>query len=366
MSSQNLNKIALITGVTGQDGSYLAEFLLEKGYEVHGIIRRSSTFNRGRIEHLLSRNRSDKNKFQLHYGDLLDFQSIDDLIASIRPNEIYNLAAQSHVGVSFKTSEYTCQVNALGPLRLLHSLVSNGLSETCRFYQASTSEIFGKVMEIPQTEKTPFYPRSPYAISKVHGHWTSINYREAFNVFSCNGIMFNHESPRRGENFVSRKITLSLANILAGKQDKISLGNLDARRDWGFAKDYIVGMWLALQQPEPDDYIFATGQQYSVRDFIIEASRLCGFDIEWRGSGLDEIGFDKNTNRDLIKVDSSFFRPTEVDTLIGDPRKAKEILNWQARTTFKELVHLMMESDLKQAGLDPKNYIKPVGHQSIS
>ncbi len=360
MGSQNLQKIALITGVTGQDGSYLAEFLLEKGYEVHGLIRRSSTFNRGRIEHLRQTNKNSKNHFHLHYGDLLDFQSINDLIASIRPHEIYNLAAQSHVGVSFKTSEYTCQVNALGPLRLLHSLISNGLNETCRFYQASTSEMFGKVMETPQTEKTPFYPRSPYAISKVYGHWTSINYREAFNVFSCNGIMFNHESPRRGENFVSRKITLSLANILAGKQDKITLGNLDARRDWGFAKDYIVGMWLALQQPEPDDYVFATGQQYSVRDFILEASSLCGFDIEWQGSGLDEIGFDKNTNRDLIKVDPSFFRPTEVDTLIGDPRKAKEILNWHAKTTFKELVHLMVESDLKQAGLDPKNYIKPV------
>ena len=360
MDSQNAQKIALITGVTGQDGSYLAEFRLEKGYEVHGLIRRSSTFNRGRIEHLRHKNENSKNNFQLHYGDLQDFQSINDLIASVRPHEIYNLAAQSHVGVSFKTSEYTCQVNALGPLRLLHSLVSNGLSETCRFYQASTSEMFGKVMETPQTEKTPFYPRSPYAISKVHGHWTSINYREAFNVFSCNGIMFNHESPRRGENFVSRKITLSLANIMAGKQDKIFLGNLDARRDWGFAKDYIVGMWLALQQPEPDDYVFATGQQYSVRDFIIEASSLCGFDIEWRGSGLDEIGFEKNTNRDLIKIDPSFFRPTEVDTLIGDSGKAKKILNWQAKTTFKELVHLMMESDLKQVGLDPINYIKPV------
>ena len=360
MDSQNAQKIALITGVTGQDGSYLAEFLLEKGYEVHGLIRRSSSFNRYRIEHLRQKNENSKNNFQLHYGDLQDFQSINDLIASVRPHEIYNLAAQSHVGVSFKTSEYTCQVNALGPLRLLHSLVSNGLSETCRFYQASTSEMFGKVMETPQTEKTPFYPRSPYAISKVHGHWTSINYREAFNVFSCNGIMFNHESPRRGENFVSRKITLSLANIMAGKQDKIFLGNLDARRDWGFAKDYIVGMWLALQQPEPDDYVFATGQQYSVRDFIIEASRLCGFDIEWRGSGLDEIGFEKNTNRNLIEVDSSFFRPTEVDTLVGDSRKANEILNWHAKTTFKELVHLMMESDLKGAGLDPKNYIKPV------
>ena len=359
MNSQNPHKIALITGVTGQDGSYLAEFLLEKGYKVHGLIRRSSTFNRGRIEHLRQKNPSDKNKFELHYGDLLDFQSIDDLIASIRPNEIYNLAAQSHVAISFKTSEYTSQVNALGPLRILQSIVANGLNETCRFYQASTSEMFGKVMEIPQTEKTPFYPRSPYGIAKVYGHWTTINYREAFNVFACNGIMFNHESPRRGENFVSRKITLSLANILAGKQDKIMLGNLDACRDWGFAKDYVEGMWLVLQQPEPDDFIFSTGQQYSVRDFILEAFSLCGFDLEWRGSGVDEVGFDKNTNRILIQVDPSFFRPTEVDTLVGNPRKAKDVLNWHAKTPFKELVHLMVESDLKGNGLDPEKFIKP-------
>ena len=245
------NKIALITGITGQDGSYLAEFLLEKGYEVHGLIRRASTFNRGRIEHLRQNDSFSANQFKLHYGDILDSQNIDDIVATIRPNEIYNLAAQSHVGISFKTPEYTGNVNALGPLRILHSLVANGLNETCRFYQASTSEIFGSVLEVPQTEKTPFYPRSPYAISKVYGHWITINYREAFNVFACNGIMFNHESPRRGENFVSRKITLSLANILAGKQEKITLGNLDARRDWGFAKDYVEGMWLTLQQPKP-------------------------------------------------------------------------------------------------------------------
>ena len=359
MDSQNLHKIALITGITGQDGSYLAEFLLEKGYEVHGLIRRSSTFNRGRIEHLRQKNPSDKNKFELHYGDLLDFQSIDDLIASIRPNEIYNLAAQSHVGISFKTSEYTSQVNALGPLRILQSIVANGLNETCRFYQASTSEMFGKVMEIPQTEKTPFYPRSPYGISKVSAHWTTINYREALNVFACNGIMFNHESPRRGENFVSRKITLSLAMILAGQQEKIFLGNLDARRDWGFAKDYVEGMWLTLQQPKPDDFIFPTGQQYSVRDFVREAFGLCGFDITWRGSGTDEVGFDKNTNRVLVEVNPSFFRPTEVDTLIGDSSKAQKILNWHAKTPFKELVHLMVESDLRKSGLDPKKFLKP-------
>jgi len=352
-------KKALITGVTGQDGSYLSEFLLEKGYEVHGIVRRSSTFNRGRIDHLRHENSSYKNKFHLHYGDLLDFQSMNDLVATVRPNEIYNLAAQSHVAISFKTSEYTCQVNAIGPLRLLHSLVANGLNETCRFYQASTSEMFGKVLEVPQTEKTPFYPRSPYGIAKVYGHWTTINYREAFNVFACNGIMFNHESPRRGENFVSRKITLSLANILAGKQDKVTLGNLDACRDWGFAKDYVEGMWLVLQQPKPEDFIFSTGQQYSVRDFIREAFNLCGFDLHWRGSGVNEVGFDKKTNRVLVAVDSSFFRLTEVDALIGDSRKAKDVLNWQAKTSFKELVHLMVKSDLEGNGLDPDKFIKP-------
>lgn len=355
----NSLKKALITGVTGQDGSYLAEFLLEKGYEVHGIVRRSSTFNRGRIEHLRGKDSSFTSNFHLHYGDLLDFQSMDDLMATIRPNEIYNLAAQSHVAVSFKTSEYTCQVNAMGPLRLLHSLVANGLNETCRFYQASTSEMFGKVIEIPQTEKTPFYPRSPYGIAKVYAHWTTINYREAFNVFACNGIMFNHESPRRGENFVSRKITLSLANILANKQDKIVLGNLDARRDWGFAKDYVEGMWLTLQQDKPDDFIFSTGKQYSVRDFLQEAFGLCGFDLAWRGAGVDEVGYDKKTNRTLVTVDPSFFRPTEVDSLIGNSRKAKETLNWHAKTPFKELVHLMVESDLKENGLDPYQFFKP-------
>ena len=358
MDSQNLHKIALITGVTGQDGSYLAEFLLEKGYEVHGLIRRSSTFNRGRIEHLRQKNPSDKNKFELHYGDLLDFQSIDDLIASIRPNEIYNLAAQSHVAISFKTSEYTSQVNALGPLRILQSIVANGLNETCRFYQASTSEMFGKVMETPQTEKTPFYPRSPYGIAKVSAHWTTINYRETLNVFACNGIMFNHESPRRGENFVSRKITLSLASILAGKQEKIFLGNLNARRDWGYAKEYVEGMWLTLQQPKPDDFVFSTGQQFCVRDIVQEAFGLCGFDIAWRGSGSSEVGFDKNTARILVEVNPTLFRPAEVDTLIGDSRKAQNILNWKPKTPFKKLVHLMVESDLKKAGLDPKKFLK--------
>jgi len=355
----NLQKIAFITGVTGQDGSYLAEFLLKKGYHVHGLVRRTSTFNRGRIEHLRNKNPPGKNTFELHYGDLLDFQSIDSLITHIRPNEIYNLAAQSHVAVSFDTSEYTSQVNALGPLRVLQAIVANDLSETCRFYQASTSEMFGKVLETPQTETTPFSPRSPYAISKVSAYWTTINYREAFNVFACNGIMFNHESPRRGENFVTRKITLSLAKILAGQQEKIFLGNLDAHRDWGFAKDYVEAMWLSLQQPQPDDFIFSTGQQYSVRDFVREAFSLCGFDIVWRGSGTDEVGFDKNTNRVLVEVNPLFFRLTEVDTLLGDSSKAQNILNWHPKTTFKELVNLMVESDLKEAGLDPRKFLKP-------
>ena len=355
----SLHKIALITGVTGQDGSYLAEFLLEKGYEVHGIVRRPSTFNSERIEHIRNKNLSDKNKFKFHYGDLLDFQSIDDLIASIRPNEIYNLAAQSHFAVSFKTPEYTHQINALGPLKILQSIVANGLNETCRFYQASSSEMFGKVFETPQTETTPFYPRSPYGISKVSAYWTTINYREAFNIFACNGIMFNHESPRRGEKFVSRKITLSLAKILSGQQEKIFLGNLNAYRDWGFAKDYVEAMWLSLQQPQPDDFIFSTGQQYSVRDFVREAFSLCGFDIVWRGSGTDEVGFDKNTNRVLVEVNPSFFRLTEVDTLLGDSSKAQNILNWHPKTTFKELVNLMVESDLKEAGLDPRKFLKP-------
>lgn len=348
-------KKALITGVTGQDGSYLAEFLLDKGYSVHGLVRRSSTFNRGRIEHLRSKH---ADRFELHYGDLLDFQSIDELLTSVRPDEIYNLAAQSHVGISFKTAEYTCQVNALGPLKILHSLVTNGLAETCRYYQASTSEMFGKVIETPQTEETPFYPRSPYGISKVHAHWTTINFRESSNVFACNGIMFNHESPRRGENFVSRKITLSLANILAGKQDKLFLGNMNAMRDWGYAKDYVEGMWLALQQDAPDDYIFATGLQFSVRDFVRESFGLCGIDIEWRGSGLDEVGVDKNTGQTLIGVDPSFFRPTEVDSLLGDSSKARNNLNWNPTTTLKDLVFLMVESDLKLNGLNPSDHIK--------
>ena len=352
-------KKALITGVTGQDGSYLAEFLYEKGYEVHGMVRRSSSFNRGNIEHLTTQDGGFSSRIALHYGDLTDHQNIDNLIATIRPQEIYNLAAQSHVAVSFQTPEYTSHVNALGPLRILHSLVANGLQETCRFFQASTSEMFGKVAETPQTEKTPFYPRSPYGVSKLFAYWTTINYREAFNVFACNGICFNHESPRRGENFVTRKITLSLSNIIAGKQKKLRLGNLDSLRDWGYAKDYVEGMWATLQNDTPEDYIFATGQQHKVRDFIQEAFGFCGYDIMWRGSGTNEVGFDKTSGQVLIEVDPLYYRPTEVDTLLGNFDKAKTQLNWQPKTTFKELVRLMVEADLKENNLDPTKYIKP-------
>jgi len=354
------SKKALITGITGQDGSYLAEFLVEKGYEVHGMVRRSSSFNRGNIEHLTNRADNPSQDVTLHYGDLTDPQNIDNLISTIQPQEIYNLAAQSHVAVSFKTAEYTSHVNALGPLRVLHSIVSNKLHKTCRFYQASTSEMFGKVQETPQTEKTPFYPRSPYGVSKLFAYWTTINYREAFDLFACNGICFNHESPRRGENFVTRKITLSISSILAGKQDKLSLGNLDSLRDWGYAKDFVEGMWATLQKNTADDYVFATGQQHSVRNFVQVAFGLCGFDIKWRGSGTNEVGFDSASGQVLIEIDPLYYRPTEVDTLIGDSSKAHNILNWRAKTPFKELVHLMVESDLKKSGLDPKKFLKPL------
>ena len=353
-------KKALITGITGQDGSYLAEFLVEKGYEVHGMVRRSSSFNRSNIEHLTNRGDNSLKDVTLHYGDLTDHQNINNLISTIRPQELYNLAAQSHVAVSFKTAEYTSHVNALGPLRILNAIVANNLHKTCRFYQASTSEMFGKVQETPQTEKTPFYPRSPYGVSKLFAHWTTINYREAFDVFACNGICFNHESPRRGENFVTRKITLSISSILAGKQDKLRLGNLNSLRDWGYAKDYVKGMWATLQKDTPEDYIFATGQQYSVRDFVQVAFGLCGFDIKWRGSGTNEVGFDNASGQVLIEIDPSHYRPTEVDTLMGCFDKAKTQLNWQPETSFKELVYLMMDSDLKGNNLDPKKYLKPL------
>ena len=348
---------ALITGVTGQDGSYLAEFLIDKGYEVHGLVRRASSFNRGRIEHLRMNAKTQSTKLHLHYGDMTDTPNLSRLISSIRPNEIYNLAAQSHVGISFKTPEYTAQVDALGPLRILESIISSGQLDTCRFYQASTSELYGQVKEVPQTESTPFHPRSPYAVAKLYAHWITVNYREAFGLYALNGIMFNHESPRRGENFVTRKIALSLANILAGKQEKLILGNLDSKRDWGYAKDYVEGMWLALQQEKAEDYVFATGTQKSIRDFVVDAFGICGFDIEWQGEGLEEKGVDQNSGKVLIEVDPKFFRPAEVDMLIGDASKAREKLGWEPRVKYSELVQIMVKEDLLHKGVDPAEFM---------
>ena len=346
-------KKALITGVTGQDGSYLAELLLQKNYEVHGIVRRSSSFNRGRVEHLIKNYDFPLRELRLHYGDMTDTPSLNKLLSEVEPDEVYNLAAQSHVAVSFETPEYTGQADAIGPLRILDSIKSLGLGSTCRFYQASTSELYGKVVETPQTESTPFCPRSPYAIAKLYAHWIAVNYREAFSMYACNGIMFNHESPRRGENFVTRKITLSLAKILEGSDKPVQLGNLNAKRDWGFAKDYVEGMWMTLQQDNPDDYVFATGEQYSVREFVEEAFSLCGINISWEGSDVNEKGIDKATGRTYVVVDPYYFRPTEVESLLGDSTKAREKLGWVHKTTFKELTKIMVEADLKRIGLDP-------------
>ena len=337
---------ALITGITGQDGSYLAEFLLEKGYEVHGLIRRSSTDNTERINHLLD----GPKKVTLHYGDMTDGSSLIRLLYRIEPTEVYNLAAQSYVKVSFDTPEFTTDVNAVGTVRLLESIreVNPGI----KFYQASSSELFGKVQEKPQNENTPFYPRSPYAASKLYAYWITVNYREAYNLFACNGILFNHESPRRGKNFVTRKITTSIADILAGKLDCLYLGNLDAKRDWGFAGDYVKAMWLILQQDEPDDYVVATGETHTVREFCELAFRNAGIDLVWEGQGLDEKGVDKATGRVLVKVSSEFFRPTEVDLLLGDPSKVKKKLGWKPKTSFEELVAMMVKIDIRAAGVE--------------
>ena len=351
-------KKALITGITGQDGSYLAELLLEKGYEVHGIVRRSSSFNRERIDHLHKDHHLKGNKIALHYGDMTDTLNLNRLMTDIKPDEVYNLAAQSHVAVSFETPEYTGQADALGALRILDSIRAMGLSEKTKFYQASTSEMFGKVAETPQKETTPFYPRSPYGAAKLYAHWITINYREAYNLFACSGILFNHESERRGENFVTRKITLSIANILKGEQEKLYLGNMDAKRDWGHARDYVEGMWLMLQQDEPDDFVLATGEQRSVRDFVNEAFGYCGVEIEWRGKGQEEVGVDKATGITRVEIDPAYFRPTEVETLLGDPTKAKEKLGWVPKIKFTQLVRLMMESDLAKAGLDTEKIAK--------
>ena len=336
-------KKALITGVTGQDGSYLAEFLLEKGYEVHGIVRRASTEKKERIDHL-----EGNPNFHLHYGDLTDSLSLVKIISKVEPDEIYNLAAQSHVAVSFEVPEYTADATGTGVIRLLEAIRICGLEKKCRFYQASTSELFGKVQEIPQSETTPFYPYSPYAAAKQYAYWVVRNYREGYGMFATNGILFNHESERRGETFVTRKITLAAAKIAAGVQDKLYLGNLDALRDWGYAKDYVECMWLMLQHNEPDDFVVATGEQYSVRDFCTRAFKRAGIELSWEGTGVEEKGIDANTGKVVVEVSPEFFRPTDVVTLLGNPAKAKEKLGWNPRkTSFDELVNIMVDNDIK-------------------
>jgi len=327
-------KVALITGITGQDGSYLAELLLQKGYEVHGIVRRSSLINTHRIDHIYP-------ELNLHYGDLTDSSNIIRVIQKVRPNEIYNLGAQSHVKVSFEMPEYTGQVDALGTLRILEAVRLLGMEKETRIYQASTSEMFGEVQEIPQKETTPFYPRSPYGVAKVYGYWIIKNYRESYGLHASSGILFNHESPRRGETFVTRKITLGLSRISTGKQDILYLGNLNAKRDWGHAKDFVEAMWLMLQQDNPDDYVISTGEQYSVREFVSVAAPYFGMNIEWMGEGINEIGYDWNTKKTVVKVDPKYFRPAEVETLLGDSTKAKQKLGWEPKISFKELVEDM-------------------------
>jgi len=343
-----MRKIALITGITGQDGSYLAEFLLKKGYDVHGVIRRTSQFNRGRIEDARAEARRAGRVFELHYGNLADSSSLHRIIHLCKPTEIYNLAAQSHVRVSFDEPEYAANINASGVLRLLECIRHVGID--CRFYQASTSELYGKVVETPQTEITPFYPRSPYGVSKLYGFWIVKNYREAYGMHAGNGILFNHESPRRGENFVTRKITYSLARIRAGRQDLLRLGNLEARRDWGYAGDYVEAMWLMLQQDKPDDYVIATGETHTVREFVEHAGRIAGYDIVWEDRGENEAGRDARTGKVLVRIDPKFYRPAEVDLLQGDASKARRVLGWAPRVTFEELVELMMRADLELAG----------------
>jgi GDPmannose 4,6-dehydratase len=327
-------KVALITGITGQDGSYLAELLLGKGYEVHGIIRRSSSINTDRIDHIFR-------NVKLHYGDLTDSTNIVAVIQKVQPDEIYNLGAQSHVKVSFEVPEYTADVDAMGTLRVLEAVRLLGMEDRVRIYQASTSELYGLVQEIPQKETTPFYPRSPYGVAKLYGYWITKNYREAYGMYACTGILFNHESPRRGETFVTRKITQALSKISVGLQDCLYLGNLNAKRDWGHAKDFVEAMWLMLQQDEPEDFVIATGVQYSVRDFVDEAAPYFGMKIVWMGEGVDEIGYDLNTNKEVIRVDPKYFRPAEVETLLGDASKAKEKMGWEPKISFKQLVEDM-------------------------
>jgi len=345
-----MTKKALITGITGQDGAYLAEFLLNKGYEVHGIVRRASTMNRERLTHLHKRKDDRKWNLTLHYGDMTDSSSLLLLIQKIRPDEIYNLAAQSHVGISFEIPEFTAETTGFGVLKILEAIRSAGLIKTTKFYQASTSELFGKALETPQNEKTPFYPRSPYGVAKLYAYWIIKNYREAYNLFACNGILFNHESPKRGINFVSKKIVRTLVRIKRGKEKVLYLGNLEARRDWGHAQDYVESMWLMLQQEKPDDYVIATGESNSVRDFVEESAKHLGMEIEWQGEGIHEVGINKQTREVIVKVDLYYFRPTEVDCLLGDATKAREVLGWEPKMKFKGLVEHMVEWEVENQG----------------
>ena len=359
MTQPNTRKVALITGVTGQDGSYLAEFLLEKGYEVHGIKRRSSQFNPQRVDHIYQDPHIDNVRFKLHYGDLTDTSNLTRLLAEIRPDEVYNLGAQSHVAVSFEAPEYTADVDAIGTLRLLEAIRFLGLENKTRFYQASTSELYGLVQEIPQKETTPFYPRSPYAVAKLYAYWITVNYREAYGIYACNGILFNHESPRRGETFVTRKITRGLANIAQGLEDCLYLGNMDALRDWGHAKDYVRMQWLMLQQEQPEDFVIATGVQFSVRQFVQWSAEHLGITLRFEGSGVDEVGIVESMSGDsapalkvgdvIVRVDKRYFRPSEVETLLGDPSKAKQKLGWTPEITVQEMCAEMVAEDLQAA-----------------
>jgi len=342
-------KVALISGITGQDGSYLTEFLLEKGYQVHGIIRRSSSFNTGRLHHLYEDQHERPNKFKLHYGDLSDSTNLVYIIAQVQPTEIYNLGAQSHVKVSFEMAEYTGDVDGLGTLRILDAIRTCGLEKHVRFYQASTSELYGKVVETPQSETTPFYPRSPYGVAKLYSYWITVNYREAYGIYACNGILFNHESPRRGRTFVTRKISRAAADITLGKQSCLYLGNLDAKRDWGHARDYVEGMWLMLQQPEAQDFVLATGETHPVREFVEKAFAVLDVKLRWQGSGVDEEAIDIKTGKAIVKVDPRYFRPAEVDLLLGNPAKAERILGWKRRVDFDSLVTEMVNADFQAA-----------------
>ncbi|MGH7341902.1 MAG: GDP-mannose 4,6-dehydratase [Candidatus Rokuibacteriota bacterium] len=353
------DRIALITGVTGQDGALLAELLLGKGYIVHGVKRRSSSFNTGRVDHLYHDPHEEGVRLLLHYGDMTDATNLIRVVQEVRPTEIYNLAAQSHVQVSFETPEYTANSDALGCLRLLEAIRILGMKDKVRFYQASTSELYGNAPEVPQKETTPFQPRSPYAAAKLYAYWMTVNYREAYGFYACNGILFNHEGPTRGETFVTRKITRALAAIKLGRQQRLYIGNLDAKRDWGHARDYVEGMWLMLQQPKADDYVLATGEAHSVREFVELAFGHVGRKIEWRGKGADEKGRDAKTGEVLVEVDRRYFRPTEVDLLLGDPAKARERLGWRHKTTFAELVREMVEADLVEVEREYRRYDRP-------